>query len=336
MGYGFKSGVGGANPLNFKVVGGTTEPTNPKENTIWVNTDEKITSWHFGAEEPNVYNIQTEPNYRWQLYVPHPLRDGDILNFTIPGDVTDQFEAIRLQDSAGKEYYVRQGSGSAVAAWPTGTKVGVRISNVLHPITGWVGHGTAFLMAWESYYHEVGTAWISTGTSSPVAFNALKKNGIQVCPISAKQYVSGMLVNKTAKIYQGGKWVELVADNLIYENGTQYKSLVSIAGTVSFGTKYITLSANNSGSRVGTTDKINLTKFKTVIVDYSDKTSDAEISIKIMSDRNNVITRQNHINTTSGTMSCDISSVTGDCYVEVQLYSERSASARINKIQVLN
>lgn len=227
----------GGTSLNFKVVK-NPQPTNPSQNTIWVNTDQKITGWYFQPTQPE------------------NMAEGEV--------------------------------------------------------------------------------WFSVDTYSPVAFNALKKNSIQICPISAKQYVSGMLVNKTANIYQGGKWVELVADILIYENGTQYKSLVSIAGTVNFGIGYITLSANNSGSRVGTADKINLTKFKTVTVDYSDKTSAAEISIKIMSDRNNVITRQNHINTTNGTISCDISSVTGDCYVEVQLYSEKSASARINKIQVLN
>ena len=38
--------------LNFEIVGGTTQPTNPKENTIWVNTDTEITSWLFSAVEP--------------------------------------------------------------------------------------------------------------------------------------------------------------------------------------------------------------------------------------------------------------------------------------------
>lgn len=43
--------VGGAS-LNFKVVGGTAEPVNPKENTIWVNTDAEVTGWAFAAENP--------------------------------------------------------------------------------------------------------------------------------------------------------------------------------------------------------------------------------------------------------------------------------------------
>lgn len=36
--------------LNFDVVGGTTPPSNPIENTIWVNTDMEITGWGFDTE----------------------------------------------------------------------------------------------------------------------------------------------------------------------------------------------------------------------------------------------------------------------------------------------
>ena len=43
--------VGGAS-LNFKVVGGTTQPINPTENTIWVNTSTAIGEWQFSATQP--------------------------------------------------------------------------------------------------------------------------------------------------------------------------------------------------------------------------------------------------------------------------------------------
>ena len=43
---------GGGNPLNFTVIGGTTQPENPKENTIWVNTPNEVTGWSLSAEEP--------------------------------------------------------------------------------------------------------------------------------------------------------------------------------------------------------------------------------------------------------------------------------------------
>jgi hypothetical protein len=38
---------GGGIGLSFKVVGGTSAPSSPKENTIWVNTSTTITGWTF-------------------------------------------------------------------------------------------------------------------------------------------------------------------------------------------------------------------------------------------------------------------------------------------------
>ena len=46
-----RTNVGGAS-LNFKVVGGTTQPTSASENTIWVNTDTAISEWVFSVTEP--------------------------------------------------------------------------------------------------------------------------------------------------------------------------------------------------------------------------------------------------------------------------------------------
>lgn len=52
MGEGRKKGPGGGgNPLNYKVVG-NPQPANPKDNTIWLNTDVKITGHSFVAEQP--------------------------------------------------------------------------------------------------------------------------------------------------------------------------------------------------------------------------------------------------------------------------------------------
>lgn len=113
----------GGGGLNFKVVGGTTQPTNPTENTIWVNTSVNITSWVFSTTEP----------------------------------------------AAPKE----------------------------------------------------GMVWISTGTSSPVVFNALKKNSIQVYPLSAKQYISNALVEVTAMSYQNGEWVEWIPEGALYHRGNE-------------------------------------------------------------------------------------------------------------------
>lgn len=47
-----KSAVDGSGGLNFRLVGGTTQPADPKENTIWVKTDNPITKWILNAS-PN-------------------------------------------------------------------------------------------------------------------------------------------------------------------------------------------------------------------------------------------------------------------------------------------
>jgi hypothetical protein len=44
---------GGGIDLNFTIVGGTTQPENPKENTIWVNTATEITKWSFNVSKPS-------------------------------------------------------------------------------------------------------------------------------------------------------------------------------------------------------------------------------------------------------------------------------------------
>lgn len=54
-----------------------------------------------------------------------------------------------------------------------------------------------------------GDVWFPIGTSSPAEFNALKKNGIQVYPLSAKQYAGGAWVDVPAMAYQNGAWVDI-------------------------------------------------------------------------------------------------------------------------------
>ena len=85
---------------------------------------------------------------------------------------------------------------------------------------------------------EEGMVWIATDISSPVAFNALKKNNIYVYPISAKQRISGEWVDKSAKSYQGGKWVDWVT--FLYNSGDECESLTSGWGSTKI--------ANTSGS----------------------------------------------------------------------------------------
>lgn len=235
------TGGGGGGGLNFKVVGGTTAPNNPKENTIWINTDADITSWVFSVTEPT-----------------------------------------------GKD----------------------------------------------------GMVWISTGTSSPVEFNALKKNGIVVCPISATQYISGTWVEKTAKSYQNGKWVDWI--RYLYDKGNEFIDITggwdvgsvwkwspnSAAGTsvgASKTAEYIRLhNTNQSATTIavcGTMDKIDLTGAKTVVfvLDIIEPT-ETIVSYAVSKSQTLVdadVVAQTIVHPAAGTdvlVSIDVSSVPADSY----------------------
>ena len=69
--------VGGGNAsLNFKVVGGTTEPTNPATNTIWVNTDTEITGWAFSSDNP--FTEPSEGTVWFHLGAPSTSENGRV------------------------------------------------------------------------------------------------------------------------------------------------------------------------------------------------------------------------------------------------------------------
>lgn len=161
------SGGGGA-ALNFKVMGGTAEPSNPAENTIWIDTDAKITGWLFYSHQPE------------------------------------------------------------------------------NPAEGMV--------------------WIATGSASNAEFNALKKNAIMVYPLSAKQYVNGAWVGKTAKTYQNGTWVDWATS--LYKAGGVNTAGWSVYDpshsdhTLTFGT-YMVLTIPD------TTDMGRRTTFHTDVLDLT-------------------------------------------------------------------
>lgn len=181
MGWGTGNLGGGSAGLNFKVVGGTSQPSSPSENTIWINTDVPVSGYIFSATEPE--------------------------------------ETIE------------------------------------------------------------GIAWISIGTQSSVEFNALKKNGIQVYPLSAKQYVSGAWVTVTVNSYQNGDWVDWWNGEL-YKSGNEYehitggwKSTVPSPDWYSSGTlkkqsgSLIATATGRQGIVVHTKNKIDLTNYSYILYD---------------------------------------------------------------------
>ena len=118
-----------------------------------------------------------------------------------------------------------------------------------------------------------GEVWFSTGKTSTIAFNALKKGTVMVYPISAKQMIDdGILVEVTAKIYQNGAWVEWIT--VYYDKGTEY---ISFVGYKNSGTGTYTKESNclymysnqnsngSAGAAFQSEDMVDVTDVKKII-----------------------------------------------------------------------
>ena len=242
MAQAFLHGSGGASPLNFKVVGGTSAPGSPKENTIWINTSTAITSYVFSATQPTGSN---------------------------------------------------------------------------------------------------GMVWISTGIASPAAFNALKKNGIQLYPLTAKQYVSGAWVDKTAKIYQGNAWKEIIADLWLYNVGDQCTGVTGgwsfkwegSSSTLAWDTGS-TLHAESKDSKYSgfvTKNAIDLTQYSKLCYEATStnyNNNNVKIGVGTAQASNGSITfaAQKSMSTSSENSYVDISSLSGKYFVGAQVYSTRNVN----------
>ena len=332
MAKGFKHGGGGGSDLNFRVLSGTATPSSPKENDIWVNTDAEITGWHFGADEPNVYNMATHTEDSHQLISPHKLSDGDVLNFVIPKTCTS-LDWVRIVDiyNGDKIYAIRNSDSSPVFAWPAGTKISVCVSNIKCTMGDITDVPVAYLKSWGSYYHEEGTVWITTDNSSPVGFNALKKNGLMVCPLKASQYIDGAWVEKTAKSYQGGAWVDWWNGQL-YEHGNEYESITGGYSTYGSGSTLaknadhlLIISQGNSG--VYTNNPVDMTKYKTLTIDWTCMRGGIDTQFQVRSEKSSgtsgwaVGTKIVGPTAIRQTTTLDISSLSGSYYIGIGRFS---------------
>lgn len=90
--------------------------------------------------------------------------------------------------------------------------------------------------------------WFPIGTSSTVSFNALKKNTLEVYPLSAKQIVGGVLTDVTAKSYQNRAWMDWWNGQL-FDAGNQFEFITggweSVALTYSGGNGGLALTVSD-------------------------------------------------------------------------------------------
>ena len=188
--------------------------------------------------------------------------------------------------------------------------------------------------------------WFPTGTESVVEFNALRKNAVQVYPLSANQYVSGALVGVDAMSYQDGEWVEWSPPGALYWRGNQCTDVTGgwairktngsnlSQPTCTFGTDTIKITSA-SGSKSGvlsTSNKIDLKNAKTLIVDIVNTTNTyivLYVGSAINDTEGSAATKT--VNAT-GIFELDVSGVSGSYYVGFYIRTDAAIDAEIGEV----
>ena len=194
--------------------------------------------------------------------------------------------------------------------------------------------------------------WFPVGTSSTVEFNALKKGGIQVYPLSAQQMVSGVLKDVTAKSYQGGvwkEWIEVIDFDLTnwtkknpypsrsYTKGTYDLSSKTLKGSITKDYQHVVLVKN---------EKMNFQSANTLNMIYSlskNMSSNGAIFVKLSSsfsdpaDNTCVVNQRITEQATNKEISIDVSSVNSSYYLWIGLVAWGNAGTvnfEISKLHI--
>lgn len=203
-------------------------------------------------------------------------------------------------------------------------------------ITSWIFSAT------EPADSAEGMVWISTSASSSVAFNALKKNGLQIYPIYAKQFISGAWVSVTPMSYQGGEWKYWYL--VIVRNGV---AKVDFSGnvrntpamTVTNEDGYIKVTSTNSTtSGAATAEKHDVTEYNTIEIDVDVKIIGSYFAIGLSKALNassaataesNVVVKTKTTKTGRQTLTVNIESYSGTYYVSTLMYGITAESKKM-------
>lgn len=332
---------GGGAALNFKVVGGTTEPLNPAENTIWVNTDTEITAWAFSADDPSGVVELTCTKAVEDAYLDASGTQKYHSNFTMTNYVELPAGATTIttnNDTDTSDFYHAFYNASKTLISTVQRKAG-EISYDVPASAAYVRlslYDSDPLTVTAAIAPAEGTAWISAGMSATDAnsFNALKKNVMYVSPVTARQYVDGAWRDRTAQIYARGAWSFL--GSFYYNRGVQvvpWEVKWNNSGEAIFGVASVSLRATDGGYdkgiTIGTTNPVDLTNISSIIFEATTLKVTASSSFSTNFLVADVLTngRPNMISALAratveeavveGIFALDVSNITGQHYVGV-------------------
>lgn len=219
--------------LNFEVIGGTTQPTNPKENTIWVNTANDITNYIFSATAPE------SPAEGAVWFV--TSSDGSLAKFEALAD--DTVSIVVYPDAPAYQYIGGQWVSKPTSLYQFGSWTVLSLTHTVipnvsdYPISSWTNN---LPTNWSANINT--STGVLTFVSSSFYSNALTgmltSNSIDITNFNTLTIVGTFTSTKASTTGSGTAKVEIGIDS-------SNSSSSFLANT----TKSISFSTSNTGTR---------------------------------------------------------------------------------------
>lgn len=187
---------------------------------------------------------------------------------------------------------------------------------------------------------EEGLIWILTGSASAGTSNALRKNGIILCPVQARQYREGIWQHIESASFLGGSWIRWAADRKIYESGVSHVNLTLTNAAEADG--YLAMSLGLNGSAKAVSDPVLLAGQARLVVEYRNLGGSGSfaggVRARVWDEDDEVVASSNRSTSGSGVLTLNISELSGQ--YKVGAYASNSSgsytgSCRITAIRIL-
>lgn len=228
---------GAAASLNYEVVGSPEQPSNPKENTIWVNTlIDKEAVAEVSTERLSVYinntsGKVTSPSSNTCYTRFFKCTAGQKYRFCLNDGQTVLIAGFAEKPAAGVVGTVLAGEGKTtgvesldhtltaetgmeyLAIWYYDSSTNDAVPNLRITDVGYMESLPDELAVTGHCFSADapkdacdGLLWFRTGSLAQMPFNALKKNCAMLNPCSCAQYYKGRWLKRSVQSFIGGQW----------------------------------------------------------------------------------------------------------------------------------
>lgn len=258
----------GSNPLNFKVVASATEPSNPQENTIWVQTDVTMYGVSFGAE--------TSPGWSsvaGQIFISYEPVYGS-------GQVSTTNSALTYLRKNRMNIY---GKLTAARVCLTGAKDSWKLANAyIYKSGGWVQFSSEFAATIAVTYPSGSTLTCTDGTTTLTASTTTGSYTFTVPNAgtwTVKAVFGSCTDSQDVSITTTGQSASVILNYILYDNGDERTDITggwtqcySSGGYITLGSTAMTLyySGNGgAGTAISTKNKISLSGISKITMKFS-------------------------------------------------------------------